>query len=59
VEFNDAGLAALPGLPGDVALGYLAQTDFSGQGYAHTVSRTWAPDGTLLALCRQTVAVFV
>lgn len=59
VEFNDAGLSALGDLPGDVALGYLAQTDFSSDGYAHTRSRTWAPDGTLLALCRQTVAVFI
>lgn len=58
VELTTAGLAALPALPGDAWLQYLAQTDFSGDGYAHTLSRTWAPDGTLLALCRQTVAVF-
>lgn len=58
VELNAPGLPALHELPGDASLQYLAQTDFSGDGYAHTRSRTWAPDGTLLALCRQTVAVF-
>lgn len=54
IEFTDAALPAR----GDEFVQYLAQTDFSTQGYAHINSRTWRGDGALLAICRQTVAIF-
>lgn len=54
IEFTDASLPAR----GDEFVQYLAQTDFSSQGYAHINSRTWRSDGTLLAIGRQTVAIF-
>jgi acyl-CoA thioesterase len=55
IEFTDA---AMP--EGDSPfVQYLAQTDFSAQGYAHIHSRTWRADGTLLAIGRQTVALFI
>lgn len=54
IEFTDAALPA----DGSAPVQYLAQTDFSTQGYAHIHSRTWRPDGTLLAIGRQTVAIF-
>lgn len=58
IELPGHAAPTLAALPGDVALQYLAQTDFSGDGYAHIRSRTHAPDGTLLAIGRQTVAIF-
>lgn len=58
IEFPGHALATLSSLPGDAAVQYLAETDFSGDGYAHIRSRTHAPDGTLLAIGRQTVAIF-
>jgi len=54
LEFTDAAMPA----GGDGFVQYLAQTDFSTQGYAHIQSRTWREDGTLLAIGRQTVAIF-
>jgi len=54
IEFTDAALPAR----GDDFVQYLAQTDFSAQGYAHIHSRTWRRDGALLAIGRQTVAIF-
>lgn len=54
IEFTDAALPARA----DEFVQYLAQTDFSAQGYAHTHSRTWRADGTLLAIGRQSVAIF-
>lgn len=54
IEFTDAALPA----SGEEFVRYLAQTDFSTQGYAHINSRTWRADGTLLAIGRQTVAIF-
>lgn len=54
IEFTDAPLPQR----GDEFVQYLAQTDFSTQGYAHIHSRTWRADGTLLAIGRQTVAIF-
>ena len=54
VEFTGAPLPARA----DEFVQYLAATDFSADGYAHIQSRTWDPDGTLLAIGRQTIAVF-
>jgi len=54
LELTDAALPAR----GDEFVQYIAQTDFSAQGYAHINSRTWRADGTLLAIGRQTVAIF-
>lgn len=54
VEFTDVALPA----DGAGFVQYLAQTDFSSQGYAHINSRTWRADGALLAIGRQTVAIF-
>lgn len=37
---------------------YLAKTDACGDGYAQTRARLWSPDGGLVALSQQTIAVF-
>ncbi|MFZ5723148.1 MAG: acyl-CoA thioesterase [Pseudomonadota bacterium] len=42
----------------DTPFGYLAQTELSADGYAHVASRFWRADGTLLAIGRQTIAIF-
>lgn len=49
---------------GDVAVApdthwaYGVHTDQAGDGYAHTDARIWRPDGTLVAISRQTVSIF-
>lgn len=42
----------------DTHWAYAVHTDQAGSGYAHTDARIWRPDGTLVAISRQTVAVF-
>lgn len=37
---------------------YEVRTDHAADGYAHTHAHVWRPDGTLVAISRQTVAVF-
>ena len=37
---------------------YAVHTDHAADGYAHTDARIWHPDGRLVAISRQTVAVF-
>jgi acyl-CoA thioesterase len=39
-------------------LGYECVTRQAAQGYAHTEANIYTPDGTLIALSRQTVTVF-
>lgn len=57
LEFTAA--AHDPGLAVDDAwFGYLAQTELSAEGYAHVASRFWRADGVLLALGRQSIAIF-
>lgn len=47
-------LAADPG----TRWGYAVRTDAAADGYAHTHAHVWHPDGRLVAISRQTVAVF-
>lgn len=47
-----------PALKADDWLLYKATIDQSGDGYCHCEARVWTPRGELLALSRQTVAVF-
>lgn len=42
----------------DTHWAYAVHTDHAGDGYAHTDARIWRPDGTLVAISRQTVSVF-
>lgn len=58
IEFPGGAVPAMRDMQGGDAVRYLALTDFSGDGYAHIHSRTWRADGTLLAIGRQTVAIF-
>lgn len=59
IEFTPAAFdAALRAASADAFFGYLAQTELSADGYAHAASRFWRADGTLLAIGRQTIAVF-
>ena len=37
---------------------YAVHTDHAADGYAHTDARIWHPDGRLVAISRQTVAIF-
>ena len=37
---------------------YEVETDAAGDGYAHTHAMLWRPDGTLVAISRQTITVF-
>lgn len=46
------------GGPPDTQWAYEARTDQAAGGYAHTHAHVWRPDGTLVAISRQTVAVF-
>lgn len=47
-----------PAAEPDAWWGYDVRTDHAGEGYAHTHAHVWRPDGTLVAVSRQTVAVF-
>lgn len=59
IEFTaEATGAELASTSADAFFGYLAQTELSAHGYAHIASRFWRADGTLLAIGRQTVAIF-
>lgn len=42
----------------DTHWAYEVRTDHAADGYAHTHAHVWRPDGTLVAISRQTVAVF-
>lgn len=42
----------------DTHWAYAVHTDQAGDGYAHTDARIWRPDGTLVAISRQTVSIF-
>ena len=42
----------------DAFWGYEVRTDHAADGYGHTHAHVWRPDGTLVAISRQTVAVF-
>ena len=42
----------------DAHFAYAVHTDQAGDGYAHTDARIWHPDGSLVAISRQTVSVF-
>ncbi len=42
----------------DTHWAYSVRTDVAGGGYGHTDARVWHPDGRLVAISRQTVAVF-
>lgn len=42
----------------DTHWAYAVHTDHAADGYAHTDARIWHPDGRLVAISRQTVAVF-
>lgn len=57
IEFTEAAATDESG-SADTFFGYLAQTELSAGGYAHVASRFWRADGTLLALGRQTIAIF-
>lgn len=50
-------LTADPPAP-DTHWAYGVRTDHAADGYAHTHARIWRPDGRLVAISRQTVAVF-
>ncbi|MFZ5756593.1 MAG: acyl-CoA thioesterase [Pseudomonadota bacterium] len=59
IEFTEAAASsAMAGGRGDAFFRYLAQTELSASGYAHVASRFWHGDGTLLAIGRQTIAIF-
>lgn len=59
IEFTAAALDdATRNTGADRFVGYLAQTELSADGYAHVASRCWRADGTLLAIGRQTIAIF-
>lgn len=59
IEFMPAAFdTSLRESSADVFFGYLAQTDLSSAGYAHVASRFWRGDGSLLAIGRQTIAIF-
>lgn len=58
IEFTEAAHAMPADASADVFFGYLAQTELSAGGYVHIASRFWRADGTLLAIGRQTVAIF-
>jgi acyl-CoA thioesterase len=47
-----------PALAGDDYLLYQASIDHARDGYGHTSARVWTPTGELVAISRQTVAVF-
>lgn len=42
----------------DTHWAYAVRTDIAGDGYAHTGAHVWHPDGRLVAISRQTIAVF-
>ncbi|WP_372430530.1 acyl-CoA thioesterase [Janibacter melonis] len=42
----------------DAYWAYEVRTDHAGHGYGHTHAHVWRPDGTLVAISRQTVTVF-
>src|SRR5699024_5875929 len=42
----------------DAHFAYAVHTDQAADGYAHTDARIWHPDGSLVAISRQTVSVF-
>lgn len=42
----------------DTHWAYDVRTDHAAHGYAHTEAHVWRPDGSLVAISRQTVAVF-
>ena len=45
-------------VPAESVFAYEASTDASRDGYAHTHAMMWRPDGSLLAISRQTITVF-
>lgn len=50
-------LVADPPAP-DTQWAYAVRTDHAADGYAHTQAHVWRPDGRLVAISRQTIAVF-
>lgn len=47
-----------PSAEPDAWWAYEVRTDHAAHGYGHTHAHVWRPDGTLVAISRQTVAVF-
>ena len=45
-------------VPAGAVLAYEATTDAARDGYAHTHAMMWHPDGSLMAISRQTITVF-
>lgn len=58
IELTEAPTVAPGDADGASFLGYIAHTEVAASGYAHIASRLFRRDGTLLAIGRQTVAVF-
>lgn len=47
-----------PAAEPDAYWAYEVRTDHAGHGYGHTHAHVWRPDGTLVAISRQTITVF-
>ena len=58
LEVLVAAWSAQPELGAVYGLAYEVRTDHAGHGYGHTHAHVWRPDGTLVAISRQTVTVF-